>query len=812
MLKLIRKVALTVFLASISAAYCNAQTNTVTSGNWSDPTVWSTGVVPVGATTVNVTIPLVLDQNLTITTGTYSFFQNVTDLPGGTAYTLTATTSGGVVDIKAGTTTFEGSAVLNNSTLIVRTGATLILGSITMGNGTTVTVESGATLIVNGNFINNNNGSGTFTVNGFIQVNGSYSAAVGSVSLTGTGAIFTTGTITTNGSSDVFGSQQDCTAGPCSGGNLCNFANTITAAQTLCSGTPTALAGIAVGGTPTYFWESSTTSSRAGFAAAAGTNNTQNYSPGALTQTTWFRRSATNGGCTGISVPLQITILPSAGGWKGTTNDWNTASNWCNNTVPTATTDVSISTGVPNQPQITAASFSRNLVINSGATVTLTSGNTFSINGNLTNNGTFTIATTSVVTLSGTIQQTIGGSNPVTFDELTINNTFGTSPQILVSNFFEVASRLTMTAGNLNLSGYNVTLGTSAASTGTLFYSTGWFYNGYVTRWLATPVIPDGNSRGLLPMGSSSNTRPLYVSFPATVPTTGGTIRVGHTGATTTSTVSVADTGGPIVRRQDSYWQVATATLAGGTYNLRGQGTGFGTVGAVSDLRLMLAGSVVGTAGANSGTVTDPQVLRTGLTLANLANSFYIGSVNAVNSPLPITLTEFYGIPGKGTVTLKWKTESEDKFDYFQVQRSKDGQEFQVIGEEKGMGTSTTPASYSYLDTNPFSKNYYRLKVIDLDGTSSFTKVILVNSMELKTSLTVYPNPITNRKFTVDFNDGDASKAQILLVDLLGKSALTMEIEGSRQEVELPASIGPGIYFLSISKGMNQHTVKIIIQ
>jgi len=814
MLKLIRKVALTVFLASIGAAYCNAQTNTVSSGNWSDPTVWSTGAVPGGATTVNVTIPLVLDQNLTITTGTYSFFQNVTDLPGGTAYTLTANTAGGVLDVKAGTTTFEGAAVLNNSTLIVRTGATLITGAFTLNNNATVTVESGGTLIINGSFANNNNGSGTFTVAGLVQVNGSYTAAVGSVNIIGTGSFFTTGTINTNGSSDVFTSQQDCTTGPCSGRNLCNFANTIAASQTICSGsTPAALSGVPVGGGPIYLWESSTTSAIAGFATASGTTNGQNYTPGALAQTTWFRRSATNGGCTGISVTVQITVSALSGGWIGTTSNWNTASNWCNNTVPTATTDVSISTGVPNQPSITAASFCRNLVINSGASVTLTGGNTFSISGSLTNNGTFTstIGGVNQVTFGGTSQQTISGANPVTFDELIINNSFGTSPQILVSNFFTAATRLTMTAGNLNLSGYNVTLGTSAASTGTLLYSTGWFYNGNITRWMNSPVIADGNSRGLFPLGSSSNTRPFYVSFPVTVPTTGGTIRVGHTGATTTSTVSVADTGGPIVRRQDSYWQVATATLAGGTYNLRGEGTGFGTVGAVSDLRLMLAGSVVGTAGANSGTVTNPQVLRTGLTLANLANSFYIGSVNAVNSPLPITLTEFYGIPGKGTVTLKWKTESEDKFDYFQVQRSKDGQEFQVIGEEKGMGTSTTPASYSYLDTNPFSKNYYRLKIIDLDGTSSFTKVILVNSIELTASLAVYPNPITNRKFTVDFNDGDASKAQIILVDLLGKSTLTMEMEGSRQEVELPASIGPGIYFLRISKGMNQQTVKIII-
>ena len=813
--ELIRKALLIVVLASIGTVNCNAQTNTVSSGNWTDPTVWSTGVVPGGATTVNVNNPLTLDQNITITTGTYSFFQNVTDVPGGTAYTLTAITAGGVLDIKAGTTTFEGAATLNNSTLFVRTGATLIIGPLTMGNGTTVTIETGATLIINGNFNNNNNGSGTFTINGTVQVNGNYTAAVGSVNLIGTGNFFTTGTITTNGSSDVFGSTQDCGTGPCSGNNLCAFSNTIAASQTLCSSsTPAGLTGNSVISS-IYLWESSTTSATTGFASASGTNNAQNYTPGALTQTTWYQRSITKSGCTGIAVALQMTILPSAGGWKGTTSNWNTASNWCNNTVPTSTTDVSISTGVPNQPQMMAASFSRNLVINSGASVTLTSGNSFSMNGNLTNNGTFTIANPSFVTLGGAAQQTMGGSNPVTFDELTFANSFGTSPQIVFSNFATINSRLTMNAGNVNLSGYNFTIGTSGASTGILVYSAGWFYNGNITRWVASPVIPDGNTRGLFPLGTSSDTRPFYVSFPSTAPTTPGTIRVGHTGATTTSTVSVVDGGSTIVRRQDSFWQVATNTLAGGIYDLQGEGTGFGGVGTVdglvADLRLMLVASIVGTPGVNGGTVTDPHVLRTGLSLGNITNSFYFGSVNATNSPLPITLTDFYGIPVKGGVNLKWKTESEKDFDYFEVQRSNDGQEFQMIAKEKGAGTTTTPRHYSYMDANPQSKNYYRLRIVDLDGSSSFSKVIVVNVGERPAGVFVYPNPIVNRKFTVEFIDSDPSEAHIVLFDLLGRNCWSEALKSSLQEVELPGSITPGIYFLQTFKGFDVRVIKVII-
>ncbi|RAI97710.1 gliding motility-associated-like protein [Chitinophaga skermanii] len=91
--------------------------------------------------------------------------------------------------------------------------------------------------------------------------------------------------------------------------------NTISADQTICTGsTPAALAGApATGGsgTFTYLWQSSTNGTT--FVAAAGTNNGQNYSPGALTQSTIFRRVVTSGACaTGINSNIvQITVRPT---------------------------------------------------------------------------------------------------------------------------------------------------------------------------------------------------------------------------------------------------------------------------------------------------------------------------------------------------------------------------------------------------------------------------------------------------------------------------------------------------------------------
>src|SRR5690606_29080117 len=155
----------------------------------------------------------------------------------------------------------------------------------------------------------------------------------------------------------VFGSSNDCNAGPCSGRNLCSFNNAIQSDQVICEGNKsmpivsTTFGRQASSATLVYAWEYSNISNIAGISLKPGVGNMETYSPGVLKESAWFRRRVTIGGCTGYSVPVELKVQ-SGGGWRGITSDWNTPSNWCNGAVPSATTDVVISAGagVPNQP------------------------------------------------------------------------------------------------------------------------------------------------------------------------------------------------------------------------------------------------------------------------------------------------------------------------------------------------------------------------------------------------------------------------------------------------------------------------------
>lgn len=116
--------------------------------------------------------------------------------------------------------------------------------------------------------------------------------------------------------------------------------NTISAAQTICNGaTPAALSGsIPLGGngTYTYDWQSSTTSALAGFSTATGTSNGINYTPGLLTQTTWYRRTVTSGTCTTENMSNVVEVTVNANPTAGITNNSGTTIITC--TTPSIST------------------------------------------------------------------------------------------------------------------------------------------------------------------------------------------------------------------------------------------------------------------------------------------------------------------------------------------------------------------------------------------------------------------------------------------------------------------------------------------
>ena len=449
-----------------------------------------------------------------------------------------------------------------------------------------------------------------------------------------------------------------------------------------------------------------------------------------------------------------------------------------------------------------------NLTI-SGTAVLAPGANSINLAGNWTDwgNGGFTEGA-STVNLNGPALQTISAAGGENFTNLKVNNS---GAGVRLSNNAVIGGTLTMTQGNINLNGNSLGLGSSVANKGTLIYTGGnLFGSGAFVRWFNTSTIANGSATGLFPMGTATDTRPFYVSAPAAGPSTGGTISVSYTNAmTNTVAPGFSDGAAPVAVRKDLNWSLSTGNgVAGGNYNLDLQGTGFGIIGAVSDLRLTLAGSVVGTAGTNAGTIDNPQVNRTGLTAANLSNTFYLASVNGTSSPLPVSFVSFSATIRNSGVLLKWITAAEFNNDHFEVQRSASGEDWTLLETVKGSGNTATDQHYTSFDASPYSgTSYYRLLQVDGDGKQNVSPVVSVH-FDLQAAISVAPNPVSN-SLTVRLPA--SGNYDIRLLNQSGQVLRRINSAGNRSEINV-SNLPGGIYFLQIDYARQVQTREILVR
>ena len=136
--------------------------------------------------------------------------------------------------------------------------------------------------------------------------------------------------------------------------------------------------------------------------------------------------------------------------------------------------------------------------------------------------------------------------------------------------------------------------------------------------------------------------------------------------------------------------------------------------------------------------------LRTGsLVAVNAGYAVQLYQVTATVDPLPVELVSFTGKTRAATVELGWETASEYNSAYFLVERSTEPQqEFRTIGRVAAAGNSMQHAAYRFVDAQPAALNYYRLRQVDKDGTSTYSPVVAVKATPALV-LQAYPNPTT---------------------------------------------------------------------
>ncbi len=457
-----------------------------------------------------------------------------------------------------------------------------------------------------------------------------------------------------------------------------------------------------------------------------------------------------------------------------------------------------------------------------------TQGNgTYNIAGSFINTGTF-LSGTSTVNFNGAGSTTIGGTNPIEFYNLTLNNTNVTAPQITFGIDATAKNNLTMTLGNTNLAGYTLTLGSSAVAPGTLNYTAGWLYGGTFTRWVdnvAPITIP--SATGHFPMGTSAGDyRPLWHGYSAAL-TTGGTISVLHnpvypSGALPASHIDSTWMGGTVLQGiSTSSWDVSTANgfaSSGSNISMRFGGTGFGPF-TLSDLNLSLASSVVGTHTAATTDNTDFEVNRNDLSTADLLNTFHLGTSDISNTPLPLELLYFEAKCVNRKVNIAWATASEINSDYFTVEKSTEGINFETLKIVDGAGNSSQTLNYSTVDNAPFDGiSYYRLKHTNLNGKTTHSNSVAVQCKDMNNSMfTVYPNPNDGAGFNLQIPNNNSLEVLVVVYDIFGREIFSKVIDASINGSDIYAvdpiqKIVAGIYLIKATTDDQIYTTRLLVQ
>lgn len=115
------------------------------------------------------------------------------------------------------------------------------------------------------------------------------------------------------------------------------------------------------------------------------------------------------------------------------------------------------------------------------------------------------------------------------------------------------------------------------------------------------------------------------------------------------------------------------------------------------------------------------------------------------NCALPVTLIDFDGSKVENTAVLKWRTAEETNSDRFDIERSADGKNWQTVGTAKSHGESFVVLSYEFVDKKPAAgDNFYRLKMIDLDKTFAYSRVVNVRFANDALKSEFHPNPVSD--------------------------------------------------------------------
>lgn len=181
-----------------------------------------------------------------------------------------------------------------------------------------------------------------------------------------------------------------------------------------------------------------------------------------------------------------------------------------------------------------------------------------------------------------------------------------------------------------------------------------------------------------------------------------------------------------------------------------------------------------------------------------------------ITPPLPVTLSQFKAGQTENAVRLDWQTTRESNSGAFEVQHSIDAKSWNVLEEVAAGGDYDGILNYNYTHRLPAAgQNYYRLRMVDLDGSSEMSGLVSVEYRPARSQASemfVYPNP-SSGKIYVRVASG---AKEVSVSDITGRSIFRAATLNDRDEIDL-SKVETGAYFVSWSDSRGQKVVQRVL-
>jgi len=168
---------------------------------------------------------------------------------------------------------------------------------------------------------------------------------------------------------------------------------------------------------------------------------------------------------------------------------------------------------------------------------------------------------------------------------------------------------------------------------------------------------------------------------------------------------------------------------------------------------------------------------------------------------------------------ISWNTITEQNTSYFSLQKSEDAKSFVEIAKIKAEGNSSSLKYYSYTDNNINTNQfvYYKLVIVDKDGSKNSSAIVFFknNSNATKLILSLSPNPVSNPcNINVQFNIDQPQKIFVQIFNASGilvKQTYLNATPGSKNQLNLE-NLLPGVYTIIFQLHNTTDIKTIIIQ